>query len=212
MVTEPVTPAADVMALVPTALTEDQVTSLILREEAALARQVTDLAGERTQAFYVEDPASSGLYIDAVSLAGYSSIWILSTPTGPLGLQRPTDAVEVVDGGVALDPSEVRLLRQGTLVERVSGAWRGPVVEVTYTPNDLLEVQRVVIELCRITLTETGYNAESIGDYSYTKKPAVPGTPDPRKALIRSLMTHLPLGTTRVRSSSEDDRISGSAR
>jgi hypothetical protein len=116
--------------------------------------------------------------------------------------------VTVVDNGVTISAGDIRLLRQGTLVERASGGWNGPLVEVTYTPNDSLEVVRVVIELCRMTMTETGYQAEHIGDYSYAKhlRPG-PGEIDPRKALIRSLMTHLPKGTMRIRTSSEDDRI-----
>lgn len=213
-----VTPVADVRALVPSVLTDDQLGSVIAREEAALARLVTDLAGPRTQVYYIGSPAQAGMWWDAAAMSSpegrhpIAAFWLVSDRTGPLGLLRPTDAVSVTDNGVAVAPGDVRLLRQGTLVERASGGWHGPVVAVTYTPNDLLEVRRVVIELCRLILTETGYQAERVGDYSYAKhlRPA-PGQPDPRRELVRSLMTHLPKGTMRIRSSSEDDRIGGFA-
>ncbi len=208
------TAIADLRALVPSPLTDDQLTSIIAREEAALARQITDLSGERTQAFYIGDPAARGIWWDVVSMSWpegrspWATLWMMSDRMGPLGLLRPTDTVTVVDNGVTVSPGDIRLLRQGTLVERASGGWQGPLVEVTYTPNDALEVVRVVIELCRMTMTETGFQRETIGDYTYQKhlRPA-PGEIDPRKALIRSLMTHLPKGTMRIRTSSEDDRI-----
>lgn len=208
-----VTPA-QVMALVPSRLGSSDVQDVIDREEAALARQITDLAGSRTQAFYVGDPAAMGLWWDSLALSWpdgrspYTSIWMMSDRLGVLGLLRPTDSVAVKDNGVTVSTGDIRLLRQGTVVERASGGWNGPLVEVTYTPNDALEVTRVVIELCRMTITETGYQSETIGSYSYAKalRP-FPGEVDPRKALIRSLMTHLPKGSMRIRSSSEDDRI-----
>jgi hypothetical protein len=203
-----VTTVSDLRALVPSPLTDGQLVSIIAREEAALARQITDLSGERTQLYYIGDPAAMGLWWDSAVWAPGTRIWILSDRMGPLGLLRPTDAVTVKDNGVTVSSGDVRLLRQGTLVERAAGGWQGPLVEVTYTPNDSLEVVRVVIELCRMTMTETGFQAENIGDYGYKKhlRPA-PGEIDPRKALIRSLMTHLPKGTMRIRTSSEDDRI-----
>lgn len=208
-----VTPA-QVTALVQSNLTSVQIQEVIDREEAALARQITDLSGSRAQAFYIGDPAARGLWWDVVSMSWpqgrspWATLWMMSDRMGPLGLLRPTDAVTVKDNGVTVAAGDIRLLRQGTLVERASGGWNGPLVEVTYTPNDSLEVVRVVIELCRMTMTETGYQRETIGDYTYQKhlRPA-PGEIDPRRALIRSLMTHLPKGTMRVRTSVEDDRI-----
>ena len=209
------TSVSDLRALVPSELADDQLATVIAREEAMLARQVTDLAGPRTQAWHIGDPATMGLWWDTRGVApggsgplSYSSMWVMPDRRGPLGLLRPTDAVAVVDNGAPVADSDIRLLRQGTLVERAAGGWNGPLVEVTYTPNDALEVVRVVIELCRMTLTETGYQSEQIGDYRYAKhlRPA-PGEADPRKALIRSLMTHLPKGTMRIRTQAEDDRI-----
>ena len=208
-----VTPA-QVMALVQSNLTPDQVQDVINREEAALARQITELSGERTQAFYVGDPAARGLWWDVISMSWpqgrspWATLWMANDRMGPLGLLRPTSAVVVVDNGETVADSDIRLLRQGTLVERGAGGWNGPLVEVTYTPDDELEVERVVIELCRLTMTETGYQEEQIGDYRYVKALRQGGTPvDPRKALIRSLMTHLPKGTMRIRTQAEDDRI-----
>jgi hypothetical protein len=208
------TTLAQVKALVSPAqpMADADIQDVINREEAMLARQITDLSGSRTQAYYIGDPAQMGLYIDTVAMqpdrSGYAAFWMMNDRLGPLGLLRPTDAVTVVDNGVTISAGDIRLLRQGTLVERASGGWNGPLVEVTYTPNDELEVIRVVIELCRMTMTESGYQAEHIGDYSYAKhlRPG-PGEIDPRKVLIRSLMTHLPKGTMRIRTSSEDDRI-----
>lgn len=199
-----VTPA-QVKALIPSALTDPQLQDVIDREEATLTRQVTALSGPRTQLYYIGDPATMGLWWDTAAWTPGTRIWIMSDRMGPLGLLRPTDAVAVKDNGVTI--TDTRLLRQGTLVERSAG-WVGPLVEITYTPNDQLEVVRVVIELCRMTMTETGYQSEKIGDYGYAKhlRPA-PGEPDPRKVLYRSLMTHLPKGTMRIRTSSEDDRI-----
>jgi hypothetical protein len=199
---------ADVRAVIPTRLTDAQLAPIIAREEAMLARQITELAGPRTQLYYIGDPAAMGLWWDSAVWAPGTRIWVLSDRMGPLGLLRPTDAVAVTDNGVAVSAGDLRLLRQGTLVERAAGGWRGPLVEITYTPNDALEVIRVVIELCRLTMTETGYQSETIGGYRYVKhlRPA-PGQVDPRKELIRSLMTHLTKGTMQVRTSSEDDRI-----
>jgi hypothetical protein len=195
------------MALVSTTLSEQDVQALIDREEAALARQVTQLAGSRVQVYYIGDPAMFGLYLDPVSLEQAAAVWILPDRYGPLGLLRPTDGVVVVDNDVTLDAADVRLLRGGTQVERASGGWDGPIVTVTYTPNDYLEVQRVVIELCRTTMTETGYQSERIGDYQYARGPGAAAAD--RKRLVRSLLTHGVVGTTRVHSSSEYDRVGG---
>jgi hypothetical protein len=205
-----VTPA-QVKALVQTMLTDDQVQDVIDREEATLARQITALSGSRTQLVYSGDPASLGLWWDPAAWEPGTRVWILSDRMAPIWLLRPTDAVTVKDNGLTVAGSDVRLLNRGRLVERASGGWRGPLVEVTYTPNDALEVTRVVIELCRLTMTETGYNSERIGDYGYTR--SLPGGESPtatRKALIRSLQTHLVHSTMRVRTSSEDGRVGAS--
>jgi hypothetical protein len=198
---------ADVRALVPTALVDADLQKVIDREEAALARAIGPLSGARTQTWYIGDP--SPLWWDQAAFPGPNvAVWILSDRRGPLTLLRPTDAVTVTDNGVTVSGSDIRLLRRGTAVERGSGGWNGPVVTVAYTPNDALEVARVVIELCRETLTATGYQSETIGDYSYTKAlRAAAGQADPRHELVRSLMTHLPRNTMRLRTQGEDGRI-----
>jgi len=187
--------------LVSSALTDAQLQDVIDREEAALARQISALYGARTQTWYVGDPGSVWMYA-----AELPTSWVTSDRMGPLALLRPTDAVTVTDNGVSVSGSDVRLLRGGTQVERASGGWDGPIVTVTYTPNDALEVTRVLIELCRLTLTETGYQSEQIGDYRYDRGARQAGG-DPRRVLIRSLMPHPARGTVRVRTSSEDDRV-----
>ena len=201
------TTLAEVRSLVSTKLADADLQGVIDREEAALARQIGPLSGERTQTFYIG--SSAPLYLDPV--LDPRNAWIQSDRMGRLVLQRPTvagDDLVVTDNGTDLDPTDVRLLRGGTAIERASGGWTGPVVEVTSVPSDELEVKRVVIELCRLTLVETGLASEQIGDYQYTRSAESPA--DARRSLIRSLMTHPPAGTLRVRTSSEDDRIGGS--
>jgi hypothetical protein len=207
-----VTSVAQVRALVSTSMSDADLQGVIDREEAALARQVTALAGDRTQTWFVGDQSAMGLYRDSLTTLPFSGrgpfmgAWMTVDRMGPLSLLRPTDAVVVTDNGVTVADDDIRLLRGGTQVERASGGWQGPIVTVAYTPNDALEVARVVIELCRLTLTETGYQSERIGEYQYDRG-AKPAGADPRRALVRSLMPHPAKGSMRIRTSSEDDRI-----
>lgn len=178
---------SQVMALVKTTLAEDDVQDVIDREEAYLAAELrSPLTGTRTQ-----------------------SIWRKAAPftgdVGPIRLIRPTDEVdEVRDDGVILDEDDFRLLEGGTLIERV-GFWTGPLIEVDYTPNDQANVERVVIELCRLTLTETGFNSESFGgDFMYQRSGIKPATSHEiqmasRRALVRSLQTRTTNGTASLR-------------
>lgn len=201
-VVTPFTSVEDVRALVPSALTDEQLATVISREEAWLARRIGVLAGPRTQTFHIRS-ATAGMVIDPG--AWTANVGVTSDRMGPLGLGRPTGAVTVTDGGVAVDAADVRLLRGGTAVERASGGWTGPTVAVAYTPDDAEEVRRAVIELVRLTTTESGYASERIGEYSYTR--GAGGSGSLREALVRSLVTHGVAGTTRIPSSSEDDRI-----
>src|SRR4029077_16490386 len=114
----------------------------------------------------------------------------------------PTDSVVVVDNGVPVDPSDIRLLHAGTVVERASGPWQGPRIDCTYNPNDTIEANRVVIELVRLTVNETGYAAETIGDYRY-EHGRLQATPmqvqmASRRALVRSLLPKPPLASPRM--------------
>lgn len=175
-----VTPA-QVRALVETDLEDDDLADVIAREEADLARYIGVLAGERTETLYIAlHPAADLL---------------------PLVLRRPTDAVEVVDNDVTL--TTVRLRGEGRVVERTDSlAWTGPV-EVTYEPNDSLVLERVIIELVRLTLTETGYLSETIGDYSYSRG-ARGGAANPTEAaranMIRRLLPPSYIHTMRLAS------------
>jgi len=176
---------ADVRALVDTDLSDADLETVIAREEAALARVIGPLDGPRTQTFYPD------AHPETFSL--------------PLILARPTDAVTLSDNGQALASGDYRLHPNGLVIERMPGwtYWHGPMA-ATYTPNDLLEVQRVLIELTRLTVTETGYLSETIGDYSYSRG-ARGGSLNPTEAarsrLIQGLIPPLVASTSRLTSS-----------
>lgn len=180
------TALAEVRALVATGLGDPDLQSVIDREEQYLAHELgAPISGERTQSVW-----RSGWY------------W---RDSDHIYLARPTDAVTAItDNGVSIDPSAVRLFGNGSLLERVSGGWAGPLIELTYTPNDRLRVVRVVIELCRLTLGETGFNSEDIGDYRYQRSGILQATSmqiqsTSRKALVRSLLQpRVGLGSVRL--------------
>lgn len=137
---------------------------LIDREESYLAHRVGPLVGPRDETIR----------------------W--PTVDRPIRLRRPTDAVVVTEGGVTVDGSGLVLLGDGQFVDLVDRYWRGPVV-VTYTPTDELDVKRVVLELIRLSLTETPYDGEAIGDYSYSQgSDRGGGGLQSRGALWRSLL------------------------
>lgn len=168
-----VTPA-QVRALVDTDLSDADLADVIAREESALARVIGPLAGERTETAYIST------HPDTAEL--------------PIILRRPTDTVEVTDNGVDAT-ALVRVQADGRRVARTDTlTWTGPVA-VTYTPTDELEVERVVIELTRLTLTETGYLSETIGEYSYSRGArggAANPTESARGRLIATLLPHIP--------------------
>lgn len=186
---------AELAILVPSQLTTAQAQFVIDMEEAFIARILgTALAGERTQ-----------------------NIWRWTAPTLPNALEpmgrdpndlfllRPTDAIAaVVDNGVTLDPSTYRLLQNGCVVERADAGWTGPLITVRYTPNDTLELKRVIIECARVTMTSTGFYAERIGEYNYERAPRMPfpiGAIDvaSKMANIRTLQVNRPTyGTVRL--------------
>ncbi|HET8587130.1 MAG TPA: hypothetical protein VFM74_04570 [Candidatus Limnocylindria bacterium] len=155
-----------------TDLTDAELQAVIDDEESWLAARIGPLAGERSETFYAYS-------VDR-----------------PLRLQRPVTTATVADDGTATD---VVVIDRGWAVESTLGLWDGPVV-VTYTPNDEAEVRRVVLELVRLTLTETGYEAERTGDYSYTKGGVQ--TRHARYALMRSLQAPPFNGSLRLTSSS----------
>ena len=171
---------AEVQALVSTELADDDLQDVIDREEAELASRIGPLTGARTETFY-PDHSAERLY-----------------------LRRPTDSVTVVSDGTTLtlgdDDGEYRLLGNGTTLNFNANTW-GEVVTAAYTPNDELRVKRVLIELIRLTATETGYTSERIGQYSYQKSQTPGAAESTREALIRSLLPNLGHGSIRLRGS-----------
>lgn len=173
---------AELLDVIDSALEETALQGIIDREEAWLARRIGQLAEERTVVYYVR----------------------LHDLDDPLLLLRPTAEVEVEDGGVTLDEDVIRLLGNGTIVERADASWVGPTVAITYEPNDGLEVKAALIELVRLRLTETGYTSERIGEYSYTRGTS---TLSARNAIAYELLPDRGLGTVRLRGSITPVRI-----
>lgn len=120
-------------------------------------------------------------------------LWVRPGDDRPLLLARPTVAVEVIDGDVPVPGDEIRLL-DSTRVER-DGAWRGPTVTVTSTPSDQRAVERVLLELVRLTLSASPYAQESSEGHSYAR-PTEPGVT--RTRLARSLRPHRGPHSTRL--------------
>ena len=208
----------DVRALVSTTLTDAQLLDVIIREEASVANELfwpTGLGQTATQTFYVGYSTWAEVYADTALMGPRvvaNTWWLQPDLMEPLRLSRAADSVVVVDNGVTISSGDIRLLRRGTMIERASGGWHGPIVTVTYTPVDLPIVKRVVIELVRLTLTETGYQSERIGDYSYQKHVragAGSSTEATRRSLIRSIRPNLPAGSMRVVGSNESVRVGG---
>ena len=171
---------AEVRALVSTELSDDDLQDVIDREEAELASRIGPLTGARTETFY-PDHSAERLY-----------------------LRRPTATVTLVSDGTTLtlgdDDGEYRLLGSGTTLNYNANNW-GEIVTAAYTPNDELRVKRVLIELIRLTSTETGYVSERIGQYSYSKAQTPGAAQTTRDALIRSLQPNLGKGSMRLRGS-----------
>jgi len=171
---------AEARALISTSLGDVAFQGVIDREEAWLARRIGALSGARTQTFHVR----------------------VADADDPLWLRRPTSAVTVADNGVAT--TAIRLLRDGTVVEKTTGSWTGPVA-VTSTPNDAEEVRRVIVELIRIGVSASAYAAETIGDYSYSRGADSPASQ--RDALVRDLVPRRGPGTIRLRSPYVSERV-----
>lgn len=171
---------AEVRALVSTELSDDDLQDVIDREEAELASRIGPLTGARTETFY-PDHSVQRLY-----------------------LRRPTATVTVTSDGTALtlgdDDGEYKLLANGTALVYNANNW-GEVVTAAYTPNDELRVKRVLIELIRLTVTETGFVSERIGQYSYQRAQAPGAVQATREALIRGLMPNLDLASMRLQGS-----------
>ena len=174
-----VTSLAEVRALVTTPLSDIDLQAVIDREEAWLTGKVGQLSGPRTDEY----------------LPGYGDT--------PLYLRRRAESVAILDAGVALAASEFVFTPSTGMIRRgwpSAAGWQAPV-SVTYTPSDLSDVKRVVIELVRGTVGESILQSETIGAYSYTRG----GTADrpSRAGLARSLMVSRPAWSLRLRSAME---------
>lgn len=172
-----------VAALMSPGIDADDLVLVIEREEDWLANDPVDGIGQLV-----------GVRTD--------TIWVTHGDDRPLLLRRPTAAVTVVDGGVPLAADDVRLLR-GIRVEPVA-SWRGPTVAVTSTPSDQPAVERVLLELIRLTLSASPYQQESSDGHSYTR-PADQGVT--RSRLARSLWPHRGAKSTRLRTGLSSARV-----
>jgi hypothetical protein len=172
-----------VAALMSPGIDGDDLVHVIEREEDWLANDPADgigqLVGERTDV-----------------------LWVAPGDDRPLLLARPTAAVEVIDGGVPVPPDALRLLG-AVRVER-DGTWRGPSVSVTSTPSDQSAVERVLLELVRLSLTSSPYTQESSDGHSYTRPADLTVT---RTRLARSLHPHRGPRSTRLRSGLTSARV-----
>ncbi|HVM29524.1 MAG TPA: hypothetical protein VM305_01955 [Candidatus Limnocylindrales bacterium] len=161
--------ADEISAVMATGLEPDALADLIAREEAWLANDsqfgIGQVTGERTQ-----------------------TLWVGRDYWGPLLLARPTDGpTAVVDAGV--DVTDDVVLTGTARLERASrAAWAGPRVDVTYEPNDTASVKRVVIELVRLAISASPYQAEATDGHSRSYD--VGGAAKLRAQLARSLRPH----------------------
>jgi hypothetical protein len=180
---------AEVRALVRSRLSDPDLQAVIDREEAWLAGRIGSLTGERT------DTVTPGI------------------GDTPLFLSRRAPSVVLVDAGRTLAASEFLFTPSTGMIRRIwapdlsSGApwrqlylgWQGTVA-VTYTPSDEAGVKSAVIGLVRLTVGETGFASETIGDYSYTR--GVSAGPN-RAGLVRSILIRRPAYSLRIHSAME---------
>ena len=145
---------ADVRALVQTSLSNENLQSIIDREEFEIV--------ERFGAHYAvtgETPASVTETLEGDAKRN-------------LYLRRRIASVSaIIDDGATLTTSSYRLWGKQGRIERLPlGAAWGDVVQVTYVPyDDNLTRKAVIIELVRIALNRTAMKSESVsGEYSYT--------------------------------------------
>ena len=166
----------EVRALVETDLSDVDLQAVLDREEGWLAGRIGALTGARTDVFS----------------PGHGDT--------PIYLSRRTASVVVTDNALAVAAADLRFVPTSGMVRRTRGFWTGPVA-VTYTPTDADAVKRAVIELVRGTVAETGNDAETIGDYSYTRGDAAVRLS--RLAVVRSVLLRRPAYSVRLRSSLE---------
>lgn len=154
---------------------------------------------EREEDWLANDPVDG---IGQLAGARVDTFWVTPGDDRPLLLARPTVAVAVVDGEAAVPANDIRLL-DGTRIER-AGSWRGPTVAVTSTPSDQRAVERVLLELVRLTLSASPYAQESSDGHAYTR-PADQGVT--RSRLARSLWPHRGAMSARLRTGLASARV-----
>lgn len=160
---------------------EDAAYSVLDEIAAWLASRIGPLDGERTETFLSAPPLQT-------------LEWDQRRAT--LRLQRPTDSIALTDNGIVVVDHTLR----GSFVLSATGYWNGPVV-ATYTPNDEMLVRGVLFGLLRIESTETGFESETMGSYSYTRSgPATGGGNLSRWALLRRLLPRQSFDSVPVRS------------
>lgn len=159
---------------------------------------------DREEAWLANDPVVG---IGPLTGSRIQTLWVTAGDDSPLLLARPTAALaKVVDGAVQLGPGAV-VLTGPARIERVNGAWRGPLLAITYTPTDVAAVKRAVIELVQLALTTSGYQQESSEGHQYTRD--MGGMRRQREDVARSLDPHQGLMTMRLRHSAESTRVTG---
>ncbi len=163
---------SEVRALVDTGLDDVNLQDVIDREEGWLAGRIGALTGERTDTY---EPGLSD---------------------SPVYLPRRAESVVVSDNAVSV--ADFRFTASSGMVRRTTGYWSGPVT-VTWTPSDYEAVQRAVIELVRDTVSETGFESESMGSYSYSRGNSAVR----RLSVVRSILLRRPAYSLRLRSSLE---------
>lgn len=140
----------EVEALMATGLEETPLQGLIDREEAWLATDphvgIGQLEGERIQRIRFRDP-DADLLLERVP---------------------DPDGLEVRDNGVLLTADQVDLVGAAA-IRRLDRPWRGPIVDVTFTPTDVAAVKRGILELVQLTITSSPYNQESTEGHSYSR-------------------------------------------
>lgn len=164
--------------------------AIIDEQEAWLARRVGQLIGERTERFWVG------------SRYGY---YRPNDRSGKLALSRFTDSVTVEDNGDPVDADDYRLIDRGAAIilgaNVLDRSWTGPYVDVTYTPTDRTEIERVLYQLIAWEADPpTVLQGERIGSYSYTQATSLTGIKPvyARAALIADILPR-PDGSTTVR-------------
>lgn len=165
----------EVRALVKSGLSDPDLQAVIDREEAWLAGRIGALTGVRTDTFTPGSGAS-------------------------LYLRRRAASVVITDAGSAVSGSDVAFSPGTGEIRRIVGAWRGDVT-ATYAPTDTATVARGVIELVRGTLTETGFDSEDIGDYSYSRGESA-GRMN-RAGIVRGILLRRSAYSMRIRSAME---------